>query len=521
MSVGALLKTTRPHSFLEETVSSAPAEGHNGLSTDQYLGLFSPLPGAGTPTAATTSQSVYTNQSIQVADHGIVAAELMSCGFDCEDRSIRSGPSSDNKTLDVPSLNPSPINNFSAFSERNESLSFTSTLNATDQGQHGAGADLFRLTDLQYLTRVPHSVLKEISNAVDKALTIAKTKTAQKSLEPRQDTQGQLLGGQQLQNITSGSKGVFRCEHPGCNRIFRHNKDRLRHVRQKHSEDAKTFICPVVDCPMGFKHEFHRTDKLRDHLSGERISSYQWTCVIPDCSKVAASRADLINHLGGHDALLRYRCYKVLRDYGFVPHSAYSSYFLANYICSIEGCPFGTGDEDCMSSHESIPHDGPFCTCPIPDCQVVHEDWSSVSDHLARAHDYITRQRFRESIVSQQHNPELATIMCPICPHEIIKAKLHEVRDHWQTHSPEQRLQGWEEILNTWVFAFGPNQSLMWWDSNGLFWKRNITLTGDMALAYLDLSDEELNKVTTNEEFMREGKRLRTCFELRKSGQQS
>ena len=502
-------------------MSNAPAEDHNVLSTDHYLGFFSPLPRAITPTSATTSQPVHTNQFIQAADDGIIASEQMSLGFNCEDQPIRPGSSTENKATNASSLHPSPISNFCSFSERNGSLPLTSTLNGNDQSQHGAGADPLRLTDLQYLARLPHSVLKEISNAVDKALVIAKTETAQESPEPRQGTQDQLLGSKRLQNTASGSRGVFRCEHPGCSTIFRRNKDRLRHVRQKHAKDAKTFICPVVDCPMGFKHEFHRSDKLRDHLSGERISSYQWTCVIPDCSKVAASRAGLIHHLGSHDPATRRSDYGLLADYGFVPRSSNAArYFLATYICSIEGCPFGTDDEACMLSHESIPHDGPFCTCPIPDCQVVYEDWSSVSEHLARAHDYITKHRFRQAIISQMHDPDLATIMCPICLHETAKAVPCHVRKHWQIHSPEQRLQGWEAILDAWVFAFA-SKNLMWWELGYLFLRRNITLTGDMVLAYLNVSHEELLELRTDEDFMREGKRLRASFEQMKNGQQS
>jgi uncharacterized C2H2 Zn-finger protein len=497
-------------------VSSAPAEDHNVLSTDHYLGFFSPLPGAITPTSATTSQPVHTNQIIQVDDDGFIVSELMSLGYNCKDQPVRLDSTCDDEAINAPSLNPSPISNICSFSERNGSLPLTSTLNGNDQSQHGAGADPLRLTDLQYLARLPHSVLKEISNAVDKALVIAKTETAQESPEPRQGTQDQLLGSKRLQNTASGSRGVFRCEHPGCSTIFRRNKDRLRHVRQKHAKDAKTFICPVVDCPMGFKHEFHRTDKLRDHLCGDRISSYQWACVIPGCSEVAASRIGLINHLGGHENASKRSNYALLADYGFVPRSTYSAgYFLAGHICSIEGCPFGTDDEACMSSHESIPHDSPFCTCPIPDCHVVYEDWSSVSEHLARAHDYITRQRFRKAIISQRHLPDLARIICPICPHEVAMAVPHDVRKHWQIHSPEQRLQGWEAILNAWVFAFRPQASVWGW------WKgEKITLTGDVVLSFLDLSNEELGKFGTNEDFMREGKRLRASYELMKNGQQ-
>lgn len=467
---------------------------------------------------------MHTNQLIQVADDGIIAPELMGLGFNCEDQPIRLGSPSENNATNASSLHPSPISNFCSFSERNGSLPLTSTLNGNDQShqsQHGAGADPFRLTDLQYLARLPHSVLKEISKTVDKALTIAETETAQKSLEPRQGTQNQLLGGKQLQNIASGSRGVFRCEHPGCSTIFQRKKDQLRHVRQKHAKNAKTFICPVVDCPMGFKHGFHRTDKLRDHLRGERISSYQWTCVIPYCSEVADSKAGMINHIGGHDYASRRSNYGLLTDYGFIPGSNRSSdYFLARYICSIEGCPFGTDDEACMSSHESIPHDGPFCPCPIPDCQLVCEDWSSVSYHLAGAHDYVTKERFREAIVRQRHSSCTKTILCLICSKEMINPGLSEVRHHWQTHSPEQRLQGSEAILNACFFAFGPKMMVTWKLEAR---KRSvyITLTGDMALAYLNSSDEELSKLTTKEDTMREGERLRASFELSRNGQQS
>ena len=102
----------------------------------------------------------------------------------------------------------------------------------------------------------------------------------------------------------------------------------------------------------------------------------------------------------------------------------------------------------------------------------------------------------------------------------MIKQTSVKVREHWQTHSPEQRLRGWEAILNAWVFAFGPKKSLKW-ESGDIFWGRDITLTGDTALAYLNLSSEELSKSTTKEYFMREGEKLRASFELMNNGQQS
>lgn len=157
-----------------------------------------------------------------------------------------------------------------------------------------------QLIDQEFLANLPHSVLKELSKNVAKALSIAK----QKKLKIFPGSQGKSAipvdESKAIQHTGDGpgtSEAVLRCERPGCKTTFRRNKDRLRHNRQKHTT-TEGFTCPAVDCPMGPGHQFHRVDKLRDHLCGQKISSCEWACVLPGCVETASGRASLLDHLG-------------------------------------------------------------------------------------------------------------------------------------------------------------------------------------------------------------------------------
>jgi hypothetical protein len=193
----------------------------------------------------------------------------------------------------------------------------------------------------------------------------------------------------------------------------------------------------------------------------------------------------------------------------------------AKYICSIQGCPFGTDDEATMLDHLSNPHDGPSCPCPIPSCGGTSQDGLSLSRHLARAHDYVTRNRFFRELDAHRQYVSCGTVLCPICDHEIIDVNPLKVRAHWQKHNHEQCLQASEALTEAVVFAMGPDQ-LLYCDLLGKRYEGGpIRLNGDKFFLYLSLPDEELIKLRTNEDFERAGAELRAAIELRKKGKQS
>jgi len=360
--------------------------------------------------------------------------------------------------------------------------------------------DLRQFIDKEHLANLPDSVLKEALKNVTEALK------NRKNPSPRRETASQVRERKTLQTATSRFdtiKGVFTCEHPGCKTTFRRNKDRLRHIRQKYATTEGVFSCPIVDCPAGFGHQYHRSDKLRDHLRGQRVSSYQWTCILPGCFEIASSRTALLDHLGQHDYNTRRLNNKLLTAYGF--SGGYYDYLMCNYICSVRGCPFGTDDKAVISSHLSIPHNGPFCPCPVSNCGEISKDWQSASSHFLREHDYITRQSFSSGSPSYQN-----FFVCPICHHEIQDANKYNVRDHCQTHDYQQRLRSSQALLNAWTFSFGPEAYIDVWRN------RDCSQSREAALAYIILPPTEFKKLRSNEDLDQAGLKLRTAFELSK-----
>jgi uncharacterized C2H2 Zn-finger protein len=412
----------------------------------------------------------------------------------------------------------------------------------TNEAKQVSDENLRQFTDKEYLANLPPSVLKELSVTVAEALIIANQNAGKKSLETQDESVAEASPVTTIGNTATQSrtvKGVLKCEYPGCNTTFRRKKDRLRHVREKHATDVlkceypgcnttfrrkkdrlrhargkhatvvKVLSCPVVDCPMGFGHKFHRADKLRDHLRGEKISSYQWTCVIPGCSEIVATRVGLIDHLGQHDYQARTASSDLFRVYGLTAcHDG--EYLDRRYICSIQGCPFGTDHEATMSSHMSIPHDGPFCPCPIPNCGAIFHDWLSVSEHLAREHNYISRKRFNEEIRNHSLHYWQAIFVCPICHNKITGFYGQKVEDHCQKHERQQLLQFSNELLDTWTFSLGPTMGLY------LATYQIHTLTANKLFAYVVLSAEELLKLHNEADLEQAGAKMRAATELLK-----
>lgn len=506
----ALLGNAEPFPFPGWDMPSSLVETRRFADSERSSQLFPEFQADNTLCSARPSASVDTNR---LAEDGLPATEFLDGIFDSNGRPMQAmtlKAKNDGRfsphLLDSSGSRPSPPNNGPP----------TSVSSANNRAQLD-GPELPRLADLEYLAALPHSVLTEISKNVAEAI-VAKQKAIQQSRE--QETPPQLPEGRPPKNAATGANHVFRCEQPGCKTTFRRNKDRLRHVRQKHTADVKTFSCPVIDCPKGHGHEFHRSDKLRDHLRGERISSLEWCCVVPGCSDIVATRVGLIDHLGQHDFETRKSNNRLFVEYGFALHSRYN-YLHAGYICSIQGCPFGTDDEATMLGHLSNPHNGPSCPCPIPNCGKTFQDWLSTSRHLAQAHDHDTRVRFQREIRLQKQKMNCGTVLCPICEHEIFDARLLKVRAHWQKHNHEQRLQASEALTEAVVSALG-SYTFLHEDHLGKPYRGpSIRLYGDKFFPYMILPDEELNKLRTDKDFERAGAELRAAIELCKNGKHS
>jgi hypothetical protein len=385
-----------------------------------------------------------------------------------------------------------------------------SDLGEPNQDEHGR---LHPFSDVEYLASLPRSVLKELSKNVAEALA----KQARKeSVESGGESNLQVHGKRAARSTRSKSStiiDVFRCEHPGCTTTFRRNKDRLRHFRNKHELNTETFPCPMVECPSGFGHKFPRSDKLRDHLRAEKILNLiHWSCVLPGCSEILGGRAGLIDHLGQHDWSTRTSNKKLFMDYGFASQT-WSNYLCARYICSILGCPFDTDDKDAMDAHLSIHHDGPFCPCPIPSCQRVSQDYDSASTHLAREHDYDTRQHFQKEITSQFLWAYNHIFICLICHNEIksVWAGDYPARLHCQKHDHQELLRVSEDLVKAWTFSYGPI-------TRG---SERLTITRDMIVPYIILPDKEMEKLRTKADFEQAVARIRAAVELSKNAQLS
>jgi hypothetical protein len=383
-----------------------------------------------------------------------------------------------------------------------------------EPNQDGHGR-LQPFSDVEYLASLPCSVLKELSKNVAEALATAK-QAKKKPVESGEENSLQVHGKRAAGSTASKPSiisDLLRCEHPGCTITFRRNKDRRRHFRHKHESNTKTFACPAVDCLSGFGHRFPRSDKLRDHLRAEKtLSLTHWSCVLPGCSEILGGRAGLIYHLGQHDYDTRKSNRKLLMAYGFA-YDSYHDYLWAENVCSIPGCPFGTHDRDAMDAHLSIHHDGPFCPCPIPGCPKVSQDHDAASTHLAREHDSNARCRFWLEISGQCLSSSDDIFLCPICQKEIKRAggAQFSARLHCQKHDHQELLRFSEALMKAWTFSFGPI-------AHG---PERLTITGDMILPYIILSDEEMGKFHTKADFEQALAKIRSAIEHSKNAQLS
>lgn len=380
------------------------------------------------------------------------------------------------------------------------------------QSQHD-GMDLLNLANKDHLVNLPQSVLKQLSKDVAGALKIIKEKEQQKSRESREKAAKRLRQEKILQKATT----IFKCEHPGCNTTFRRNSERLRHIREKHTATTEAFSCPVVDCPMGLRHKFHRIDKFRDHLRGQKISSYPWACILPGCSEIAPNKVGLIDHFSQHDFQTRGPLRSLLKDYG-LDRREKLSYLLAVYLCRIQGCRFGTDSILYLSNHMFLVHDGPPCPCPIPNCEAVFQDWEMTPKHVARDHDHATRIQFEDEIRKLDLGTS-DTFSCPICHHEVEYACDLSVRDHCREHDKQQLLCASKTLLDSWSFSLGPPTTPSYWLIGN---KRTSLTTENKFLAFILLSWAEQQDFSFSDEaFEQAGAKLRASMELSKDGPQN
>jgi len=151
--------------------------------------------------------------------------------------------------------------------------------------------------------------------------------------------------------------------------------------------------------------------------------------VVPGCSDIVATRVGLIDHLGQHDFETRKSNKRVLVEYGFSVNE-WHGYLQAKYICSIQGCPLEQMMRLlCLAICQILTR--PSCPCPIPSCGGTSKTGCH-SPGIARAHDYVTRDRFWRELQAHRQYVSCGTVLCPICDHEIIDVTLLKVRAHWQ-----------------------------------------------------------------------------------------
>jgi hypothetical protein len=383
----------------------------------------------------------------------------------------------------------------------------------SDPGEpnHDEHGRLHPFSDVEYLASLRSPVLKELSKNVAQALAAAK-QARKKPVKSGEESILQVHGKRAAQSSASkSSTDTLRCEYLGCTITFRRNKDRRRHFRYKHKPSTRTFICPVVDCPSGSGHKYLRSEKLRDHLRAQKLALIDWSCVLPGCSETSRGRAGLIDHLGQHDYNTRVSNEKLLAEYGFASYMFGGGYLLATFICSVPGCPFGTSNKDAINAHLSIHHDGPFCPCPIPSCQRVSQDYGSAFTHLAREHDYDTRQRFQKEINSQNLRAWNFMFICPICHNEIKRATPYSAALHCRKHDHQELLRVSEALMKAWTYSFG----------SIIHGPEQLTITGDIILPYIILPKKEIKKLCTKADFEQAVARIRAAIELSKNAQLS
>jgi hypothetical protein len=443
--------------------------------------------------------------TVQVTNDGPVPIGPSDLLFDYGDRP---GAADKNEIALPPSIQIPLAENSSSTSDNNND-SVTITPPSVHYQSPSDGVDLLSLAGKDHLVNLPQSVLKQLSKDVAGVLKIKKEKEQQKSRESREEKAAERL---RQTKIPPKATTVFKCEYLGCNTTFRRNSERLRHVRVKHTATTKAFFCPVVDCPMGLRHKFHRIDKFREHLRGQKISSLPWACILPGCSEIAPNKVGLIEHFRQHDFLARDLLGPLLGDYGLNPHNELS-YLTKQCLCTVQDCRFGAWNIFSLSNHMLVAHDGLPRPCPIPTCEAVFQDWEMTPKHLAQDHDHNTRMQFKEEI-QKLHFSLSAIFSCPICHHEDEHAYDISVLNHYREHDKQQLLPASKTLFDAWYFSLGPHTTSTC--RNGDL--KDISLmTENKLLAYILLPNSDWYEIGSSEEdFEQAGAKLRASMVLGK-----
>jgi uncharacterized C2H2 Zn-finger protein len=360
--------------------------------------------------------------------------------------------------------------------------------------------------DAQQLANLPEHQLESIAKDVAHALVLVKQKKIKGSPKP-------VEAGSRVQTINKPDKveeepqnktKVFKCEYSGCNTTFRRNKDRTRHVFNKHQGNSG-FACPIIDCPMGTGHTVERSDKLRDHLRGKAASSRTWRCVLPGCSATGVNKTWWFNHVKQHDQETRVANRHLLTSYGYKEH--YGPCLTVGQLCSRRGCPFGTKSSADMDQHLLIPHEGPeglHFPCPIPDCQTGWKDWEAVAQHLASGHTRAARQPLEQVLGAQGFDYWETSFTCPIpvC-HRVFKRSYwvadmeRKAREHCLEHEFATLLSTAESLVNAWRLAF---EGYNLYSNPFKFAINTWSLSNNLVFAFLALPSALLLEARTPED---------------------
>lgn len=357
---------------------------------------------------------------------------------------------------------------------------------------------------MEALTTTSSSILKLAKTNISGPGTVIEGPTKispSLSLQDRRTPEKSTLTPSCNEAKRTSSTSTIMCEYPGCTVKFGRNKDRNRHFRLKHQAN-EGFRCPLVDCSMGTGHKIQRRDKLREHLKRKGGASLSWQCVLPDCSMIVAGRSDMIGHLGQHDRITRLTHQQLLIDYSFItgdlhPGTWYDKpplgYLTCSFICDVPGCPFGTDSRDDMDDHGTIPHEGAYCPCPMPNCPQIFQDWGSASAHLARSHDADDREAHEKKLLNQGFWWRNSVFTCPICKVEIKillnKASCDEkIRDHCSRHETEFLDFYKGELVRTFASS---NRRRLWYPRMPLL----NPATDEQVFAYLTWPKERLLEI--------------------------
>lgn len=247
-----------------------------------------------------------------------------------------------------------------------------------------------------------------------------------------------------------------------------------------------------------------RSDKLRDDLRGKAVSTNTWRCIIPDCPETAVNKSRWLDHIKQHDQETRCDNMSRLTAYGL--NELYGQYLRLQYLCKRSGCPFGTNTSGVMDEHLLIPHDGPHCPCPIPDCQTICKTWEAVAQHCAAGHSDTTRFSFQGEIYEQGFDNWNSAFTCPVSGCLYVSKRyvryaetlLASARDHCQRHNFEELLAVAMLLVDAWRACAGN------WYLRVPFLKIELGKpTSNQIFASLAFSDDQLSEAKGLEDLHR------------------